>query len=107
MPNDLDRRAAELLGWRYDPTISGEPRWLTMGERAEHVYDWHPTESLDQAALLEAEIVRRGFRFQMAYGDAVLKSCPGNVFPMTWLITAPASARVEAAVKVLENHVTT
>lgn len=108
----LDRKAAECLGWRLAEPGDGYVHWNWRSERDEYLISrdaWRPTTNRDQAALLEAEVERRGVKrhYVQLLFDAVRAVEPdvaGEMWPKWKLITAPPAARVAAAVQVLAGH---
>ena len=57
--DQLLERAVEWLGWKKRLTSFGQ-NWVTPDQDFIHVDDFHPHESLNDMALLEVEIGRRG-----------------------------------------------
>lgn len=101
MSNDeLNRRAAECLGYRK--SIHGY-----QDAAGEVVYNWHPCQSRDQAALLEAEIWKLERQARWDYRNALYREWVSSEDSENfdfWLITAPAEARVKACLAVLEEN---
>lgn len=99
--NELDRAAAELLGLEYD---SNAEEVLARIPSSRQWVSWHPCTDLNQAAMVVAEINRRGLLDEWL--SAMARLCPlleSDDSPQKiyehWLATAPAAARVRAALE--------
>lgn len=108
--DDLNRRAAEALGWTMNPAGQGwvHRHWRSAtGCYLMAIEAWHPCESRDQAAMLEAEIWKLERQARWDYRNALYRewvsSEDSENFDL-WLITAPAEARVKACLAVLEQE---
>ena len=105
---ELNRRAAKPLCWNRCKTDCGQWYFDADGTELLEVNQWFPCTDLNQATLLESEVARRGL--QCEYVTALLEQEPpgrdykdynGGLF---FIATAPAEARVRAAVETLEAN---
>ena len=99
--SNLDRQAGELLGLKTFERVGGSMDYITQSGMFER---WTPSTDLNQAALVVAEIEKRGL--QVAWLHELEASCPilgDNTYDEWefWLATAPAEARVRAAIACL------
>jgi hypothetical protein len=116
--SELDRRAAEAMGWICKEQYMGcPPEWKNWWELPEYAgdvmpeSDWRPSTDLNQAAMVVAEVERRGLQRQWLWeirqkysGESTDAAGDYNEEYLFWLATAPASARVQAAITVLSEQ---